>query len=116
MPHLRVVQQVLGRPVGVRVELPHEILNAQFKVRLEPVSASLLDQPRQVSLGLEKSGEPVVPPLSCVVGLGGPVTVDVFLPMGCGLEPGDQVRWVVRDAVTEEVLAEQEAISRVDLW
>jgi len=50
------------------------------------------------------------------VGPSGPVTVDVFLPMGCGLEPGERVRWVVRDAVTEEVLAEQEAISRVDLW
>ena len=34
--------------------LPREILTAQFKVRLEPVSADLLDQPRQVSLGLER--------------------------------------------------------------
>jgi len=115
VPHLRVVQQVMGRPVRVRAELPLEICNAQFKVRLEPVIADLFDQPRQVRLSLEKGGEPVVPPLSCVVGPGGPVSVDVFLPMGCGLEPGDRVRWVLRDAATEEVLAEQEAVSRVDL-
>ena len=116
VPHLRVVQQVMGRPVGVRAELPQVIRNAQFKVRLEPVSADLFDQPRQVTLSLEKAEEPVVPPLSCVVGPSGPATVDVFLPMGCGLEPGDQVRWVLRDAVTEEMLAEQEAVSQVDLW
>jgi len=42
--------------------------------------------------------------------------VDVFLPMGCGLEPGDRVRWVLRDAGTEELLDEQEATSQVDLW
>ena len=116
VPHLQVVQQVMGRPVGVRAELPREILSAQFRVRFEPVLAGLLDQPRQVGLLLEKSGKPVIPPLSCVVAPAGPVAVDVFLPMGCGLEPGDRVRWIVRDAVTEEVLAEQEAISRVDLW
>jgi hypothetical protein len=116
VPHLRVVQQVMGRPVKVRAELPLEICNAQFKVRLEPVIADLFDQPRQVRLSLEKEGEPVVPPLSCVVGPGGPVSMDVFLPMGCGLKPGDRVHWVLRDAATEEVLAEQEAVSRVDLW
>ena len=116
VPHLRVAQRVLGRPVGVRAELPQAIRNAQFKVRLEPVSADLFDQPRQVRLSLEKGGQPVVPPLSCVVGPGGPVTVDVLLPMGCGLEPGDRVRWVLHDAATEEVLAEQEAVSHVDLW
>jgi len=116
VPHLWVVQQVMGRPVGVRAELPQVIRNAQFKVRLEPVFTDLFDQPCQVRLSLEKAGEPVVPSLSCVVGPGGPVTVDVFLPMGCGLEPGDRVRWVLRDAVTEEMLAEQEAVSQVDLW
>ena len=47
-----------------------------------------------------------------VVGPSGPTTVDVFLPMGCGLKPGDRVRWVLRDAVTDEVLAEQEAVSQ----
>jgi hypothetical protein len=114
--HLTVTQQVMGRPVGVRVELPRVIRSAQFKVVLEPVSTSIFDQPRQVALSLEKAGQPVVPPLSCVVGPGQPTTLDVFLPMGCGLEPGDQVRWVLRDAVTDEVLAEQEATSEVDLW
>ena len=102
--------------MGVRAELPKAIRSAQFKVVLEPVSAEMFDQPRQVTLSLEKAGQPVVPPLSCVVGPGGPATVDVFLPMGCGLEPGDQVRWLLRDAVTDEVLAEQEAISEIDLW
>ena len=116
VPHLTVTQQVMGRPVGVRAELPRVIHNAQFKVILEPVSASIFDQPRQVALSLEKAGQPVVPPLSCVVGPGQPTTLDVFLPMGCGLEPSDQVRWVLRDAVTDEVLAEQEATSEVDLW
>lgn len=116
VPHLTVTQQVMGRPVGVRAELPRVIHNAQFKVILEPVSASIFDQPRQVALSLEKAGQPVVPPLSCIVRPGQPTTVDVFLPMGCGLEPRDQVRWVLRDAVTDEVLAEQEATSEVDLW
>lgn len=116
VPHLQVVQQVMGRPVKVQVELPQVIRHAQFKVRLEPVTADLFDQPRQVTLSLEKGGKPVVPPLSCVVGPGGPALVDVFLPMGCGLEPGDRVRWVLRDAVTDELLKDQEATSRVDLW
>jgi hypothetical protein len=116
VPHLTVTQQVLGRPVEVRVELPRVIRTAQFNVVLEPVAASIFDQPRQVTLSLEKAGEPAVPPLSCIVSPGQPTTVDVFLPMGCGLEPGDQVRWLLRDAVTDEVLAEQEAVSEVDLW
>ena len=116
VPHLQVAQQVLGRPVGVRVDLPRVIRSAQFRVHLEPVVTDLLDQPRQVELVLEKAGEPVVPPLSCVVGPGSSTEVQVFLPMGCGLEPGDRVRWVLRDAVTGEVLAEQDAVSQVDLW
>jgi len=116
VPHLAVTQQVMGRPVGVRVELPRVIRSAQFRVTLEPVSTSIFDQPRQVALSLEKAGQPVVPPLSCVVGPGQTTTLDVFLPMGCGLEPGDQVHWVLRDAVTDEVLAEQETTSEVDLW
>ena len=116
VPHLRVSQQVMGRPVKVRAELPQVIRNAQFKIRLEPEATGIFDQPRQVRLNLEKAGKPVVPPLSCVVGPSGPASVDVFLPMGCGLEPGDRVRWVLRDAVTEELLDEQEATSQVDLW
>ena len=39
----------------------------------------------------------------------------ILLPMGCGLESGQCVRWVLRDAVTGEVLAEQDAVSQVDL-
>ena len=116
VPHLTVTQQVLGRPVGVRVELPRVIRTAQFNVVLEPVSASIFDQPRQVALSLEKAGEPVLPPLSCIVSPSEPTTMDIFFPMGCGLEPGDQVRWLLRDAVTDEVLAEQESISEIDLW
>lgn len=46
----------------------------------------------------------------------GPTKLRVFLPMECALEPGDHVRWVLRDAVTEEVLAEQDAVNRTDLW
>lgn len=41
---------------------------------------------------------------------------EVFLPLGCGLERGDRVRWVLQDAVTGEMLAKQEAVSQVDLW
>ncbi|HIQ05423.1 MAG TPA: PglZ domain-containing protein, partial [Anaerolineae bacterium] len=116
VPHLRVVQQVLGRRVGIRVDLPRVIRSAQFRVRLEPVVTDLLDRPRQVELVLEKAGEPIIPPLSCVVNPDSSTDVHVFLPMGRGLEPGDRVRWVLRDAVTGEVLAEQEAVSQVDLW
>ena len=115
VPHLRVSQQVMGRPVGIRTELPKVIRNAQYRVRFEPEAADIFDRPRQVRLTLEKAGESVIPPLSCVVGPSGPTTVDVFLPMGCGLERGDRVRWALRDAVTEELLDEQEAVSRVDL-
>jgi len=116
VPHLKVTQQMLSRPVGVRAELPKIIRSAQFKVVLEPVSADMFDQPRQVTLSLEKAGGAVVPALSYVVRPGQPSTLDVFLPMGCGLEPGDQVCWLLRDAVTDEVLAEQESISEIDLW
>jgi len=116
VPHLTVVQQVMGRPVGVRAELPHVIRNAQFELILEPIPASTFDQPRQVALSLEKGGQPVIPPLSCIVGPVEATTINVFLPMGCGLEPGDRVHWTLRDAVTDEVVAEQEATSQVDLW
>jgi hypothetical protein len=50
VPHLQVTQQVMGRPVGVRAELPDAIRSVQFVVRLEPVASSVLDQPRQVTL------------------------------------------------------------------
>lgn len=116
VPHLQVVQRVRGRPVGVQVELPMVIRSAQFKLQLNPIAADMFDQPRQVTLSLEKEGTPVVPVLSSVVRPGEPAPVDVFLPMGCGLEPGDRVRWTLRDAVTGEVLAEQKAVSQVDLW
>ena len=116
VPHLRVEQQVMGRPVDVAADFPDVIRNAQPDVRLRPVGAEMFDQPRQVTVTLEKDGEPVVPPFSQVVGPAEPVKVPIFLPIGCGLEPGDRVRWVLRDAVTEEVLAEREAVSRVDLW
>ncbi len=116
MPHLRVSQQAMGRPVKVRARLPQVIHNAQFAVRLEPEATGIFDQPRQVRLSLEKAGQTVIPPLSCVVAPGGPATVDIFLPMGCGLERGDPVRWMLRDAATEELLDEQEATSQVDLW
>ena len=70
-------------------------------------SPSIFDQPRQVRLSLEKAGEPVVPPLSCVVRPGGPATVDVFLPVGCGLERGDRGRWVLRAWVREARRADE---------
>ena len=44
-----------------------------------------------------------------------PVQADLFLPMGCGVQPGDQVRWLLRDALTGEVLASQDASNQVDL-
>ena len=116
IPHLVIEQAVMGRPVGVQVEFPGVINMAQFKVKLQPVAADIFARPRQVTVSLEKGDQPVVPPLGCVVTPVGPVEVDVFLPMGCGLEPGDQVRWLLRDAVTGEVLASQDAVSQVDLW
>jgi len=116
VPHVTVIQQMVGRPVGVSAELPTVIRTAQFKLTLIPIATSVFDQPRQVALVLEKAGSPVIPPLSCVVAPGEPTTLEVFLPMGCGLEPGDRVRWLLRDAVTDEVLAEQKATSEVDLW
>ena len=116
VPHLVIEQKVMGRPVEVQAEFPALLQVAQFKVKLQPVAADLFAQPRQVTVSLEKGDRPVMPPLGCVVTPAGPVEVDLFLPMGCGLEPGDRVRWLLRDAVTGEVLASQEASSQVDLW
>ena len=110
------VAGLIGRPVRVRADLPTEICQGQFQVRLEPITADMFDQPRQVTLVLEKASEPIVPPLGCVVPPGGPVTQDLFLPMGCGIQHGDRLRWVLRDAVTGEILAEQETVSKIDLW
>jgi len=115
IPHLTITQQAVGRPVGVRAELPARI-TGQFKIVLEPVVTSTTDQPRQVTLALEAAGQPVAPPLSCVVEPGGATEQTILLPMGCGLEAGQRVRWVLRDAVTGEVLVEQDAVSQVDLW
>ncbi len=116
VPHLTVEQKVLGKPVRVRADFPEVIRNAQPAVRLHPVGAGMFDQPRQVTVTLERDGEPVVPALSQVVRPAESTRVSFFLPMQCGLEPGDEVRWVLRDAVTEEVLAEQDAVNRADLW
>jgi hypothetical protein len=116
VPHLKIEQQVTGRPVSVAADFPAVIRNAQPDVRLHAVEPGMFDQPRQVAVALEKEGEPVVPPFSQVVGPAGPVKAHIFLPRGCGLEPGDRVRWVLRDAITEEVLDEREAVSQVDLW
>ena len=115
VPHLRVTQQVTGRPVDVQVELPEVIRMAQFRITLTPVATTVFDQPRQVALTLEKSGEQVVPPLSCVVGPSESHTLIVLLPQACGLQPGDRVVWMLRDAVTDEVLSERNATSEVDL-
>jgi hypothetical protein len=116
VPHLTVEQKVLGKPVTVRADFPEVIRNAQPAVQLHPAGAGMFDQPRQVTVALEREGEPVVPALSQVVRPAESTKVSFFLPMQCGLEPGDQVRWVLRDAVTEEVLAEQDAVNRADLW
>jgi hypothetical protein len=116
IPHLKIEQQVMGRPVAIEADLPEVIRNAQPDIRLQPVGADMFDRPRQVTVTLEKDGEPVVPAFSQVVRPAEPTKVSVFLPMGCGLQPGDQVRWVLRDAVTEELLAESDAVSQVDLW
>jgi hypothetical protein len=116
VPHLQIEQKAMGKPVEVRADFPEVIRNAQPDVRLQPVGAEMFDRPRQVTVTLEKNQEPVVPPFSGVVQPAGPTKVPIFLRMGCGLQPGDRVRWVLRDAVTEEVLAEQDAVSQVDLW
>jgi hypothetical protein len=39
----------------------------------------------------------------------------MLLPQGCEPEAGRRVRWVLRDAMSGEVLVEQEAVSPVDL-
>ena len=115
VPHLHVSQQMQRRPVGVRAELPSVIHMAQPEVVLEPMSTDLFDQPRQVTVSLEKAGKPVAPPVSQVVQASGPTKALILLPMDCGLAEGDLVQWVVRDALTGEVLAEQDTTSQVDL-
>jgi hypothetical protein len=115
IPHLTIRQQSVGRPVEVRAELPDHI-TGQFRVVLEGVASSTTDQARQVTLTLEANGEPVAPALSCVVEPGAAVEQTILLPMGCGLESGQRVHWVLRDAVTTELLFEKDAVSMVDLW
>jgi len=116
VPHLKIEPQAMGRPVGVTADFPEVIRSAQPEVRLHPVASDVFDRPRQVTVTLEKEGEPVLPALSQIVGPSDSARVLVFLPMGCGLQPGDAVRWVLRDAITEEVLAERNTVSQVDLW
>jgi hypothetical protein len=116
VPQLTVRQRQLGRPVGVRVELPAVIRQGQIQLLLEPIAETLVDQPRRVSLALEKEGQAVVPPFEATVLATGPATLDVWLPQGCGLEIGDRVEWVLRDLLTGEVLQRQETVSQVDLW
>jgi len=65
---------------------------------------------------MEKAGSQWCHPSVVSSGLVGLSSWNLFLPDGCGLAPGDRVRWLLRDAVTGELLAEQEAISQVDLW
>jgi hypothetical protein len=36
--------------------------------------------------------------------------------MGCGLQPNDEITWLIRDAYTEEILLKETAISKIDLW
>jgi hypothetical protein len=116
VPQLTVRQQQLGRPVSVRVELPAAIRQGQIQLSLEPVVETVVDQPRRISLALEKEGQPVVPPFEATVLPSGPATLPVWLPQGCGLEIGDRVEWVLRDLLTGEVLRRQHAESRIDLW
>ena len=79
------------------------------KVRLQSVPHDLFVQPRPVTVSLEMGDRPAMPPLRCVVTPAGPVQVDLFLPLSCGLQ-----RRSLRDAVTGEVLASQEP-GQVDL-
>lgn len=114
IPHLTITQQAVGRPAGVRAELPARITGL-FKVTLEPVVTSTTDLPRQVTLALEAAGDPVIPPLSLTVAPGDSIQQTILLPQGCGLEAGQRVRWVLRDTVTGEVLIEQDAVNQDDL-
>ncbi len=116
VPQLTVNQKRMSRPVGVRVDLPAVIRQGQLQIVLQPEAESLVDQPRRVSLSLEKAGVPVVPPFEATVFPSSPATLDVWLPQGCGLEIGDRAEWVLRDRLTGEELRRQEAVSEVDWW
>jgi hypothetical protein len=116
IPHLHVEQPRMGRPVRVVADFPAVIRNAQPVVTVRADRPEMFDRPRQVTLTLEKDGEALTPPLSQLVDVREPVKMALFLPMDVGLEPKDRVCWVLRDAHTGEVLAEQEAVSQVDLW
>ena len=43
------------------------IRQGQMQLTLEPLAETTFDQPRRVSLSLEKEGEPVVPPFEATV-------------------------------------------------
>lgn len=116
IPQLKITRQEIGQIVEISVDLPSEINNARFTVEIQPIEAEMFDQSRQVTVDLLKKGEKVIPTLSKVIDPGGPSNLDILLPMGCGLKPGEKVQWEVRDAHTEEILHQKEAISKVDLW
>jgi hypothetical protein len=116
VPHLTVTQRGQGgSPVGIQAELPSRITTAQFKVVLTPTPASTLDQPRQVTVALLQGDQPLLPASSVAVTPSAQVTLDILLPWDCGLRHGDRLRWLVQDAASGETLAEQEAISDVEL-
>lgn len=100
--HLTIDQNVLGKPVSVTADFPDVIRNAQPDLKLRSGKAQMFDQPRQITVTVDKDGEPT--------------RVSVFLRMECVLAPGDQVQWVLAGAVTEELLSEQDVVSQVDLW
>jgi len=115
VPHIVIEQRVVGKVVGVEADFPAAIHNAMPEVMLKPVAQSLLAQPRPVLLTLEREDGETLAALRKAVGVGEPVKEIVMLPFDCGLMEGDRLRWVLRDARTEEVLAQQDAISKMTI-
>ena len=115
-PHVTVKQSVTERPVGVELELltGPEIRNAIFKVRLAPTGVDLWSRGRKVTIDIARDGERVSRVWKTAVERT-PVERALQLEPDSGLAFGDTVAVRVWDAVTGELLAQQQATAFVDL-
>jgi hypothetical protein len=116
VPQITITRQIIGNIVTIKAEVPKFINSAQFKIHVEAKESKMFDQPRQITIDLLKEKEKIIPTLSQVIKPGENYHLDILLPMGCGLQPNDEITWLIRDAYTEEILLKETAISKIDLW
>jgi hypothetical protein len=118
IPCLTVSQKSSGGMIEVEMSAPDEIRGKLLKVKVQALSAELLARPRQVELHLEKisGGTAPIVSISQVIEMGDEIEIKVLLPNSAPLEIGEQVIWLLVDAVSGHVLQEQPAVNRMDFF